>query len=264
MVCRRQAFTKPSPSLATRGHAGFGWPISDAASAATVGLDPAGRERLTPMINAVISMGVIDEKTFTRECIIRCLLTLDHRLRIEGFASYDECLQKAQGQDLVLYHLREDPSQWGKNSQKLISFRKLISNVPVIILSDTENPNSLAEIFGSGARGFIPTDNTTLEQVIEIIGLVCVGGTFVPLSSLSLRKSEGQAPTAEPASTNQFTRNELAVLDRLKVGKANKIIAYELGLSESTVKVHVGRIMKKLNVTNRTQIVYRAHALTTV
>ena len=217
------------------------------------------RQGETPMKNSLISMGVIDEKTFTRECIIRCLRTLDDRLRIEGFPTCDECLQTAEGQDLVLYHLREDLSQWDKN--KLISFRKLLSIVPVIILSDTENQNSLAQIFESGARGFIPTDNTTLEQIIEIIGLVCVGGVFVPLSSLSLSKNGGEAPTAELGSSNEFTRNELAVLDRLKVGKANKIIAYELGLSESTVKVHIGRIMKKLNVTNRTQIVCRAYTL---
>jgi|SRR6185437_12458848 len=211
------------------------------------------------MINAAISMGVIDEKTFTRECIIRCLRTLDDRLRIESFPTCDECLQTAQGQDLVLYYLREDLSQCDK--LELISFRKLLSIVPVIILSDTVNQNSLAQIFESGARGFIPTDNTTLEQIIEIIRLVCVGGVFVPLSTLSLRKNEGEAPTAELGSSNEFTRNELAVLDRLKVGKANKIIAYELGLSESTVKVHIGRIMKKLNVTNRTQIVCRAYTL---
>ena len=211
------------------------------------------------MKNSVISMGVIDEKTFTRECIIRSLRTLDDRLRVEGFPTSDECLQTAEGQDLVLYHLREDPSQWDKNSQKLISFKKLLGTVSVVILSDTENPNLLAEIFESGARGFIPADDTTLEQITGIIRLVCVGGIFVPLSSLSPRKSEGQAPTAEPDSSNGFTRHELAVLDRLKVGKANKIIAYELGLSESTVKVHIGRIMKKLNVTNRTQIVCRAY-----
>jgi DNA-binding NarL/FixJ family response regulator len=213
------------------------------------------------MKNSLISMGVIDEKTFTRECIIRSLRRLDDRLRIEAFPTCDECLQTAKGQDLVLYHLREDPSQWDKNSQKLISFKKLLSTVSVVILSDTENQNSLAQIFESGARGFIPTDDTTLEQIIEIIGLVCAGGIFVPLSSLSPRKSEGQTPTAELSSSNGFTRNELAVLDRLKVGKANKIIAYELGLSESTVKVHIGRIMKKLNVTNRTQIVCRAYTL---
>jgi hypothetical protein len=100
--------------------------------------------------NEVISMGVIDEKTFTRECIIRCLRTLDDRLRIGGFPTCHEFLQTAEGQDLVLYHLREDPSEWDKNSQKLISFRKLLGIVPAIILSDKDNQNSLAEIFERG------------------------------------------------------------------------------------------------------------------
>jgi DNA-binding NarL/FixJ family response regulator len=126
------------------------------------------------MRNAVISMRVIDEKRFTRECIIRSLRTLDDRLRIEGFPTCDECLQTAEGQDLVVYYLREDPSQWDQNSQELISFRKLLSIVPVIILSDTVNQNSLAQIFESGARGCIPTGNAAPEQIIEIIKLVCL------------------------------------------------------------------------------------------
>ena len=119
-------------------------------------------------------MGVIDEKTFTRECIIRCLRALDDRLQIEGFPTCDECLQTGEGQDLVLYHLREDLSQWGKNSQKLISLRKLLSIVPVIVLSDIEDQNSLAQVFESGALGCIPTDNAAPEQIIEIIGLICL------------------------------------------------------------------------------------------
>jgi DNA-binding NarL/FixJ family response regulator len=127
------------------------------------------------MRNAVISLGVIDEKRFTRECIIQSLRTLDDRLRIEGFPTCDECFQTAEGQDLVVYYLREDLSQWDENSQKLICFRRLLSIVPVIILSDTENQNSLAQIFESGARGCIPTDNAAPEQIIEIIMLLCLG-----------------------------------------------------------------------------------------
>ena len=119
------------------------------------------------MRNAVISIGVIDEKRFTRECITQSLRALDDRFRIKGFPTCDECLQTVEDQDLVVYYLREYPSQWDKNSQKLISFRKLLSIVSVIILSDSEHQNSVAQIFESGARGFIPTDNTTLEQIID-------------------------------------------------------------------------------------------------
>ena len=122
----------------------------------------------------MISMGLIDEKRFTRECITQSLQTLDDRLRIKGFPTCYECLQSAENQDLVVYYLREDPSQWDKNSQKLISFRQLLSIVPVIVLSDIEDQNSLAHVFESGALGCIPTDNAAPEQIIEIIGLICL------------------------------------------------------------------------------------------
>jgi DNA-binding NarL/FixJ family response regulator len=163
--------------------------------------------------------------------------------------------------DVILYHAHEAAANWDLNNEKSLSFRKLLNIVPVIILSDLDCPDSLIEIFQDGARGFIPTDNTTLEQLIEIIGLVKAGGIFVPPSSLSLRRTKRQDATTEGGSSNQFTPTELTVLDRLKLGKSNKIIAHELGVSESTVKVHIGRIMKKLNVTNRTQVVSRTYAL---
>ena len=70
------------------------------------------------------------------------------------------------------------------------------------------------------------------------------------LVRLSLRKTKGLGVTVRAVSSNQFTQSKLAVLDRLKLGKANKIIAHELGVSESTMKVHIGRIMNKLKVTN--------------
>ena len=126
------------------------------------------------MRNLVISMGLIDEKRFTRECITQSLQTLDDRLRIKGFPTCDECLQSVEDQDLVVYYLREDPSQWDNNSHKLVSFKQLLSIVPVIVLSDTENQISVAQIFESGARGCIPTDNAAPEQIIEIIGLICL------------------------------------------------------------------------------------------
>jgi DNA-binding NarL/FixJ family response regulator len=211
--------------------------------------------------NAVISIGLIDEKSFSRECITRSLQALDDRLDIVSFATCDDCLQHMRHRDVILYHAHETAANWDLDNKQSLSFKKLLNIVPVIILSDLDCPNSLIEIFQDGARGFIPTSHTTLEQLIEIIGFVKVGGIFVPLSSLSLRRTKAQGVTASGGPSNQFTRTELAILDRLKLGKANKLIAYELRVSESTVKVHIGRIMKKLKVTNRTQIVCRAYGL---
>ena len=53
----------------------------------------------------------------------------------------------------------------------------------------------------------------------------------------------------------EFSPRQIQVLERLQQGKQNKIIAYELGMCESTVKVHIRHIMRKLNARNRTQVV---------
>ena len=57
--------------------------------------------------------------------------------------------------------------------------------------------------------------------------------------------------------SGMFTMREAGVVEALRQGKPNKIIAYELNLCESTVKVHIRNIMKKLKATNRTEIAYK-------
>ena len=58
-----------------------------------------------------------------------------------------------------------------------------------------------------------------------------------------------------------LTPRQATVLSLLQQGKANKIIAYELGMSESTVKVHIRNIMRKIGATNRTQAIYKLQQL---
>jgi DNA-binding NarL/FixJ family response regulator len=217
------------------------------------------RSRLVSVRKAMVSLGVIDEKSLSRECITKCLKALDKHLDIVTFATCEEYFEGTIGIDVVIYHVREDISKWRYNNDKLTSLQKLFKAVPVIILSDIENPDTLFDMFESGARGFLSTDNITLEQIIDIIRLVKISGIFIAISNPPLQRKKKQALSGTPGSQDQFTPSEQAVLDRLKLGKANKIIAHELGLSESTVKVHIGTIMKKLKVTNRTQIVCRTY-----
>jgi len=209
----------------------------------------------------VISIAVIDEKSLTRECIIRSLRALDERFEIVSFATCDDYLQSMTSHDVILYYAHGEAAYSERSIQKFVSFKRILTIAPVIVLSDTDRTDSIIEAVESGARGFISTADTTLEQIIEIIGFVRVGGIFVPSSSLTPR-NKGVPDSAEIRATGcYFTPTETAVLDRLKLGKANKVIAHELGVSESTVKVHIGRIMKKLKATNRTQVVCRAYAL---
>jgi DNA-binding NarL/FixJ family response regulator len=129
------------------------------------------------------------------------------------------------------------------------------------MLSDLEDSHQLNTIRGAlraGANGFISTRSTGLAMTLSAIRFVQAGGTFAPLEMLL---SDASAPVAvQPTAVSPYrlTTRQKAVLAQLQQGKANKIIAHELGMSESTAKVHIRNIMRKMGATNRTQAAFNA------
>src|SRR6185436_14807340 len=102
----------------------------------------------------------------------------------------------------------------------------------------------------------------SLHTAMQAMDLVRAGGTFVPASSLiAAHHAPEDAQTGVQKSNGLFTTRQTAVIDALRRGKPNKIIAYELKMRESTVKVHVRNIMKKLHATNRTEVAFMANRL---
>jgi DNA-binding NarL/FixJ family response regulator len=92
--------------------------------------------------------------------------------------------------------------------------------------------------------------------------LVLAGGVFVPASSLiAARLAPNKTSNGAPQANGMFTARQVAVIEAVRRGKANKIIAHELNMRESTVKVHVRNIMKKLKARNRTEVAYMTSAL---
>jgi DNA-binding NarL/FixJ family response regulator len=132
---------------------------------------------------------------------------------------------------------------------------------PRILLSDSETPEDIIAAFQRRIRGYLPT-SLPVEQVAEAIKFVLAGGTFVPQSILTKYKLP-QLPEHPPRDDDispaiaNFSPRQVEVLSSLWRGLSNKMIAYELSMCESTVKVHIRHIMKKLNVNNRTQVVLR-------
>jgi DNA-binding NarL/FixJ family response regulator len=136
----------------------------------------------------VISVAVIDEHLFTRECVATSLQRLGNNLKIASFAACRDCLQSTNYHDVVLYHAHERLGHHGYDAQQLACFRKLLKVCPLIILSDFDYPELIFAAFESGATAFIPAATTSIKLVIEIIRLVQAGGTFVPRSTLPLRE----------------------------------------------------------------------------
>jgi DNA-binding NarL/FixJ family response regulator len=202
---------------------------------------------------------IVDKRALERECLARGLLEHDPSLSISAVGSLDECQTTQLEADasailLILGASRvTDPSV----RAELVRFVAEVGTIPVIVVADSDEPAEILAALESGAKGYIPT-SVKVRVAAEAIGLARAGGIFVPASGLLALREVIHASASNPRPlTGLFTSREAAVVEALRKGKANKIIAYELNLCESTVKVHIRNIMKKLKATNRTEVAYK-------
>jgi DNA-binding NarL/FixJ family response regulator len=207
-----------------------------------------------------LTVGLIDFYRLTQECLVPVFNTLGAEVTMASFTSVQHCIQQARKDlDLILYHLHGNEIGDNAITQAVTAVCQAFPSIPVIVFSDADSLDQVKTmrlVVKNGARGFVPTQTATLPVTVAALQLVKAGGTFVPADLLV-------SPPADraPASKSRLTSRQGAVLSHLQQGKANKIIAYELGMSESTVKVHVRNIMQKMGATNRTQAAYKAQRM---
>ena len=130
------------------------------------------------------------------------------------------------------------------------SVRKLIPQAPLIILSDGEQPQEIRAAFRQGAVGYLST-NIELDVAFRALSFIKNGGSYFPPSVLTTNFPQ---ETERPVREVGLTARQEGVFDLLRQGYSNKAIARQLGMSESTVKVHARKVMRKYRVTNRTQL----------
>jgi DNA-binding NarL/FixJ family response regulator len=135
---------------------------------------------------------------------------------------------------------------------------------PCAILSDRADPEEALVACRLGRKAFVSSDLNP-DLVLKAFSFLMNGGTYFPLETLLLGSS-GEL-TCYPVTSSsrsldreQLTKRQADVLDGLRRGKSNKLIARELKMQESTVKVHVRQIMRKLGAHNRTQAALLAQA----
>ena len=139
----------------------------------------------------------------------------------------------------------------GKGLDALMHIRQLLPQTPIVILSAVFDTEIVQQTMDVGVSGYIPkTSANTL--IISAVNLVISGGKYIPPELLSNRKIK---------NAEGVDKEEIEVIKAASEGKSNKQIAYELGLSEGTVKLHMTAILKVLNVNNRTGAVREAERL---
>jgi DNA-binding NarL/FixJ family response regulator len=209
----------------------------------------------------MIKIALIDTLQFSRDCLSRAFRAIHQGLDIIPFGSVKECLNAERPNfDVILYVGHDDGTFETTTLQHVKALKGKFSEVPVVVLSDALEAlrsRNIRQALDHGARGFVSTITAEAPAVVSAIRFVKDGGTFVPVDlALATHAPRASAGADEPAK-NQLTPRQRSVLSHLRLGKPNKIIAYELGMTESTVKVHIRNIMRKTGATNRTQAVYK-------
>lgn len=204
---------------------------------------------------------IIEKRPLIRDLLLRCL-TWASGFDAVGVATVEESKKFASALEprLVLVSLMGSPESEG-NQSLMKSVAQIFARTPVVVLSDFEDLQQVLGVLRSGSRGYIST-GMSLDVAVEALRLVKAGGQFLPANCvidgqpLTANDSDAAAQHATAFATGMFTPRQTSVVDALRRGKANKIIAYELNMRESTVKVHVRNIMKRLKAKNRTEVAY--------
>jgi len=199
---------------------------------------------------------IADDHPLFRGALREAVAGLIERAEIAEAGTFEEVpklLDKVGEVDLVLLDLSM-PGVRGFSG--LMYLRAQYPSVPIVVVSANDDPGVIRRCMDFGALGFIPK-TLGIEAMRGAIARVFEGGIWTP-ADIDLGVGS-DAETAElMARLASLTPQQVRVLMMLSEGLLNKQIAYELGVSEATVKAHVSAILQKLGVESRTQAVIAA------
>lgn len=227
---------------------------------------------------------VVDHMEFRRARVVRFLMDWAEQegvslssLRIEQ--AHRELRDHPNGCRMVVLSVGAAPCAGSDVLSEIKLIQTLAPAAFMVILTDEENPEDVIAAMQAGAAAYI-SERSDPDMALRALSFVLHGGTYFPRSvvdrpsfpsdstvtatieareatsemdpSVTEHKAIGDAPGID--NLVALSERQRAILDGLCRGEPNKIIGRRLDLPESTVKVHVREIMRKLAVSNRTQV----------
>ncbi|MDZ7856374.1 response regulator transcription factor [Sphaerotilus sp.] len=210
---------------------------------------------------------------------MKALLVDDHALFRSGLMMLlalrfpDVVMREADGLTAALAHLAAEPDielvllDLGlRDSEGLPTLRQLRAvsdELTLVVLSASDDPDTMIAALNEGAAGFIPktTRSGTVEQALRI---VLGGGIYLPpavysaVAPLPAVAQSDEDRSAEVIDRLGLSPRQVDVLRLLTAGQSNKVICRELDLAESTIKTHLLGLFRKLGVGSRTEAVVAA------
>jgi DNA-binding NarL/FixJ family response regulator len=199
---------------------------------------------------------IADDHPLFRGALREAVGGLLQRVEISEAGSFDDVarlLDSSSEVDLILLDLTM-PGVRGFSG--LMYLRAQYPSVPVVVVSANDDPSVIRRCMDFGASGFIPK-TLDIEGMRNAIAGVLKGGVWTP-PDVDLDAGTDAASAELMSRLATLTPQQVRVLMMLSEGLLNKQIAYELSVSEATVKAHVSAILQKLGVESRTQAVIAA------
>ena len=199
---------------------------------------------------------IADDHPLFRGAMREAISGLLEQVDIAEAGTFDDVvalLERGSDVDLVLLDLTM-PGVRGFSG--LMYMRAQYPSVPVIVVSANDDPATIRRCMDFGASGFIPK-TLGVDAMRAAISRILNGGVWTP-PDVDLRAGSNAEAAELMARMATLTPQQVRVLMMLSEGLLNKQIAYQLGVSEATVKAHVSAILQKLGVESRTQAVIAA------
>ena len=195
---------------------------------------------------------IADDHPLFRQALLSTLqvkLTQTQWLEAQTIAELELQLSANKNSDLLLLDLHM-PSAHGFNT--LIHVRNHFPQIPVVVVSAHEDHEIIHKAMSYGAAGFIPK-STPVDNIYHAIQQVLLGNIWTPEDYNESASTQDNNDIAERVAS--LTQQQYRILMMFAQGMLNKQIAYDLHVSEATIKAHATAIFRKLDVNNRTQAV---------
>ena len=200
---------------------------------------------------------IADDHPMFRNALRQALSTGDFQCEIIEAESSDSLrheLRDHHDADLLILDLNM-PGVEGFSA--LAYVQKQFPDLPIIMISANDKPETIMHAKHFGALGFV-SKSASIEDIRKGLHTVLLGDTYFPYQfNEQLYKTPDNTLAETTQQVAELTPQQLKVLGMIKQGLLNKQIAYDLNISEATVKAHVTAIMRKLGVNNRTQAVMK-------
>ncbi len=171
-------------------------------------------------------------------------------LQAEDFPSAFALAEQYGDVDLVLLDVYMPGME---NLTSVSRFNNAFPNMPIVLMSGHIQQGDVERGFEMGAKGFIPKTMKG-KALISVLNLVKSGARYVPELVLEPEQKSVDATTDDAGLSSR----EIDVLRQLVKGHSNKVIARNLNIEETTVKLHLRALFRKLEVSNRTEAVVTA------